>query len=46
MLPSLGDEGLAALRGDEDDARTVGASREDAADSGDGDAGDFPRNAG
>ena len=40
-MPALGIEGLGALRGEKGDGGSVGARGEDAADLGDGDAGDF-----
>lgn len=46
MLPALGFQRLAALRSDERDGGAVGAERKDAADSGDGNAGDFAGKAG
>ena len=41
MLPALGIEGLGAVGGEERDGGTVAVAVEDAADSGDGDAGDL-----
>ena len=46
MLPAFGIEGLRALMSEQDDGRAVVAQWDDTADSGDGDAGDLPWNAG
>ena len=46
MLPALGIQRLAALRGDERDGGAVGAEWEDEADLGDEDSGDFAGKAG
>lgn len=40
MFPALRGEGLLALRGEEGELRAVFAGAEDAADAGDGNAGD------
>lgn len=46
MLPPFGIEWLRALMSEQRDDRPVAAEWDDSADSGDGDAGDFPGDAG